>query len=239
MLVKSALHIQQSYSKLGIESSGKSISALLSHHHGVQARRQDLGSVGAVHPFRITATSRRNFSAAAHSNPQYTLYQYAICPYCNIAKTMLHYGKIPYEAVEVNPLSKAEIGHLDKEYRKVPIMTLQSEADEESVEQVNGSDIIVDHLLERFSGSHLAHVDSESPVAKEWTHFAREDLAPLLYPNLCNSLSNSYQAFGYVHGVSTFSPLQRIAIQSVGSVAMYFAASKIKSMYPKSQTKVS
>lgn len=37
------------------------------------------------------------------------LYQYAICPFCNKTKAVLDYAQVPYEAVEVNPLTKAEI----------------------------------------------------------------------------------------------------------------------------------
>jgi glutathione S-transferase len=71
-------------------------------------------------------------------------------------------------------------------------------------------------------------IDSSSDSAAKWTAFARDDLAPLLYPNLCNSLSSSYQAFGYVHSTPSFSMAQRYSIQFLGSIAMYFAATKIK-----------
>lgn len=37
------------------------------------------------------------------------LYQYAICPFCNKSKALLDYAKVPYETIEVNPLTKAEI----------------------------------------------------------------------------------------------------------------------------------
>ena len=37
------------------------------------------------------------------------LYQYAICPFCNKAKALLDYARVPYQSIEVNPLNKAEI----------------------------------------------------------------------------------------------------------------------------------
>jgi glutaredoxin len=40
---------------------------------------------------------------------QVKLYQYSICPFCHRAKALLAYSKTPYEAVEVNPLTRQEI----------------------------------------------------------------------------------------------------------------------------------
>lgn len=130
-------------------------------------------------------------------------------------KACLAYGKLSYKVIEVNPLTKSEIKSF--EYSKVPILTLNEE-------KLYGSDKIVERLLEK-----NLKITSDSPSAKKWTNFAKEELAPLLYPNLCSSLSNSYKAFEYVHSVDSFSTLQKYSIQSVGSLAMYMAASKIKS----------
>lgn len=41
--------------------------------------------------------------------PVIKLYQYHICPFCNITKSALSYANLDYEAVEVNPLTKAEL----------------------------------------------------------------------------------------------------------------------------------
>ena len=43
------------------------------------------------------------------SSPSICLYQYAICPFCNKVKALLDYSGLPYDVVEVNPLTKAEI----------------------------------------------------------------------------------------------------------------------------------
>ena len=52
-----------------------------------------------------------------------TLYQYDVCPFCNKVKAYLDYRGIPYDVVEVNPLTKSEI-KFSKEYTKVPIVTV-------------------------------------------------------------------------------------------------------------------
>mmetsp|Transcript_33087 Transcript_33087/g.98425 ORF Transcript_33087/g.98425 Transcript_33087/m.98425 type:complete len:137 (+) Transcript_33087:601-1011(+) len=74
---------------------------------------------------------------------------------------------------------------------------------------------------------------SESAIF--WKEYASDELAALLYPNICRSLSDSYQAFGYVRDVDSFSPLQKVAIRGLGSLAMYFAASKVKCKCDPSQ----
>lgn len=112
--------------------------------------------------------------------------------------------------------------------------------------QVNGSDEIIDSILDsphvqkileaRWAEEYINDDKNrmnmqqfqKSKNAQKWIHFARDDLAGLLYPNICGSLSDSYEAFDYVKNVDSFSNWQKISIQSLGAVAMYFAASKIK-----------
>jgi hypothetical protein len=72
--------------------------------------------------------------------------------------------------------------------------------------------------------------DSKSTEVKEWLRFANDELASLLYPNICRTWSDSYQAFSYVAKIDSFSTIQKISIQLLGSVAMYLAASRVKSM---------
>ena len=98
-------------------------------------------------------------------------------------------------------------------------------------EQLNGSDVIMQKILEHPAvASNLqdkeAFMDAEE--SQRWVKFARDDLASLLYPNICSTWNDSYVAFSYVNDIDTFSPFQKFAIQNLGSLAMYFAASKIK-----------
>jgi len=165
-----------------------------------------------------TSASLRLLSTATIDDRENTLYQYAICPFCNIVRSVLDFTQTPYKAVEVNPLNKKEI-KWSKEYNKVPIANLKGDV-------IYGSCEIVEGLLSKNTSGDLSWPPSEA--TEKWTNYAKDDLAPLLYPNLCNTIPNSFQAFGYVHDVNTFSMVERISIQSLGSIAMYFAASKIK-----------
>jgi len=146
-----------------------------------------------------------------------------------------------YEAVEVNPLTKAELKPWSGDYKKVPIALMDEK-------QINGSEEILASILD---SSHVQSVlenqwkdrnddDKDnmtmeqfrkSENAQKWMRYAVDDLAALLYPNICGSLGDSYDAFGYVKNVDAFSTLQKMSIQSLGAVAMYFAASKVKCEY--------
>mmetsp|Transcript_14912 Transcript_14912/g.34612 ORF Transcript_14912/g.34612 Transcript_14912/m.34612 type:complete len:355 (-) Transcript_14912:145-1209(-) len=164
---------------------------------------------------------------------RYRLYKYKICPFSNIARVFLEYQMIPFESVEVNPLTKVELG-FSKMYRKVPIVTILDTASTtpsaRAIQQLNGTEEILSHDYEHFVDHDNEFFSSESSI--QWQHFARKRLAPLLYPNVCRTIEESFRAFEYVHsGANHFSALQRYSIQYIGSVAMYFAASKIKEKY--------
>ena len=56
------------------------------------------------------------------------LYQYTICPFCHQAKAFLDYYRTPYETIEVNPLTKAEIRQFrEHNYKQVPIGVIKGD----------------------------------------------------------------------------------------------------------------
>ena len=202
--------------------------ALLLEHRQIHAQNNHFSS--------SSLASKPSASDAQLLVPNIALYQYAICPFCHKVKALLSYvGIEPQNTIEVNPLTKSELPKGD--YRKVPIAILDEV-------QVNGSDDIVRALLEhkhvqstlesrwRDEGGNAEMMTMDtfqsSDASKKWADFASNDLAGLMYPNICRTLSDSFAAFGYVDNVSTFTPIQRGLIKGVGSLAMYMAASKIK-----------
>lgn len=64
--------------------------------------------------------------ATTPSVPKVTLYQYEPCPYCCKVKAVLDYLRIPYDVVEVNPLTKSETKALT-DYKKVPVCTINGD----------------------------------------------------------------------------------------------------------------
>lgn len=178
----------------------------------------------------ILKTTRRSLSSHTSGPvPSITLFQYEICPFCNMNKALLSYTNTDYNTTEVNPLSKAEI-KFSPDYRKVPIALVNGE-------QVNGSKEINEALLRlpyvidnlSTKNDMPLHDFVNSHTAQKWENFARDELAPILYPNICRSIGESYQAFSYVKKIETFTGMQKVLIRGVGSLAMFFAASKIKS----------
>mmetsp|Transcript_23890 Transcript_23890/g.54236 ORF Transcript_23890/g.54236 Transcript_23890/m.54236 type:complete len:281 (-) Transcript_23890:63-905(-) len=173
---------------------------------------------------RLRRTGRRLFSA---SERPLKLFQYQICPFCNIVKSTLDFVKVPFETIEVNPLTKAELSSepLSGEYKKVPVALI------DGVEQINGSDEIIQRVMDMprtVSFLEANGLHGERFQDSEWRTFAAVDLAQLLYPNICGSLGDSYRAFGYVNNVDSFSRMQQISVQYLGMLAMYMAAAKVK-----------
>ena len=187
----------------------------------------------------LSIVPSRYLTATSIIQPDIKLYQYHICPFCNVTKSLLSYSTLDYKSVEVNPLTKAELKPWSGEYKKVPIALIDGN-------QVNGSENILEFILNLTDvqmklenrWAEEGQNDTEpimtmqqfekSEHALRWTRFAIDDLAALLYPNICGSLSESYDAFGYVRNVDSFSALQKISIQYLGALAMHFAARKVK-----------
>eukprot|EP00978_Attheya_sp_CCMP212_P025506 scaffold82168_cov49-Attheya_sp.AAC.2 len=218
-------------------SASSFVRAVLSRRVVAVATTDSNGRRFLHHKYRLFSTATDNISTGP---PSMTLYQYAICPFCHKTKAFLGYVGIPHEIVEVNPLTKAELKPWSGEYRKVPIAKItNNHHDDEQVQIINGSDEIIKALMEHSHVKKQLHDKNNSQLlvslaAKNndddrWSKFAHEELASLLYPNICSTLSDSFEAFGYVNHVPTFSTLDKLSIRTLGSFAMYMAASRIKS----------
>ena len=139
----------------------------------------------------------------------------------------MNYFQIPYETLDVNPLTKAEI-KFSPDYRKVPIARIGEEV-------VIDSSVIVGKIAELLRAAHVApakELDAFfSPEATRWAEWADMELAVLLFPNITRTFGESYQAFSYVKDVPHFSMLDKISNQWIGATAMWAAQGKIKKKY--------
>ena len=66
---------------------------------------------------------------------------------------------------------------------------------------------------------------------KEWSDWADLKLAVMLYPNITRTMSESWECFGYIDDVKTWSMPNRAVTKALGTVAMSFANGKIKKKY--------
>ena len=160
----------------------------------------------------------------------FKLYQYRICPFCNRVKAYLDFLKIPYEAIEVNPLTKSEI-KFSKEYKKVPIALLAGN-DDLSTQTIADSKLIIDYITDNFvKGNPSINPSFIASDSDYWNEWSEKKLAVLLYPNITRSFEESFECFNYSENVEQWNVLERKAVHWVGAVAMLGANGKIKKKY--------
>ena len=165
---------------------------------------------------RKTKVSSTKVKTTERPTKPVTLYQYSTCPFAWKVKSFLEYNEIPYKAVEVNPITKAEIHFSD--YKKVPIVI------DAQGTQLNDSDHIIRELSKQYKKK------STKPTSKEreWTTWANDILVKSIPPLIYGTLSKSFRTFGHIATQSNFSFLQKMYIRLGGTVAMYFVANKRK-----------
>ena len=111
----SGCHRRQLHIQTGLLKSSQAGGAVAGINRGILKQQQwkfALAISSSSHFSTTTTDSNNNIN----ENDNLKLYQYAICPFCNITKAVLHYNKIPYEAIEVNPLTKSELNSLSKDW---------------------------------------------------------------------------------------------------------------------------
>ena len=151
-----------------------------------------------------------------------TVYQYKICPFCHRVKAYLDFLRIPYETVEVNPLTKGEL-KFSADYKKVPVIVVDSL-------QINDSSPILDHITKSFvsaaGAKSLITADTE-----KWAEWSEKKLAVMLYPNITRTVKESWECFAYTADVLEWNPVVRFGTRVAGTAAMSLANGKIKTKY--------
>jgi len=147
--------------------------------------RPSLRAITAVGLTPFAFSNPRSFCAAASGSSagtkpllDVTVYQYKICPFCNKVKTFLEYVGVPYETVEVNPLSKKEIkGMMAQDgatFSKVPVVTIDGAS-------ANESNDVIFWLRELL----VAKTDADPALSKKLEGLMTEDteVGPPLWPS--------------------------------------------------------
>ncbi|RLN27121.1 hypothetical protein BBJ28_00019168 [Nothophytophthora sp. Chile5] len=162
---------------------------------------------------------------AAGQQPTVVLYQYEPCPYCCKVKAVLDYLNIPYEVVEVNPLTKKETQAFTS-YRKVPVCRIDDEV-------VVDSSAIISRLRELVVAPTTASNEDEAALAEEeqWRQWVDQKLIILTPPNIYRSVPEALQAFDYCLTEGKFTPMERRLSKYAGAVVMYLIAKRSKKKY--------
>lgn len=174
-----------------------------------------------------TVTEPAAVPAPAPIAAKITLYEYKICPFCNKVKAYLDFLEVDYESVEVNPLTKSEL-KFQAEFTKVPVVILNGITSGESAE-------IITKITETINSGTYSIVKPPSGFypddTQEWSDWADQKLAVMLYPNITRTMSESWECFSYIDDVKKWNMPLRAATKSLGALAMSFANGKIKKKY--------
>jgi len=173
------------------------------------------------------------------------LYQYESCPFCRKVRSCLDYHKVPYEIVEVHPLNKNETKEVAPDYKKVPILRIDT-ADGRQF-QLRDSKTIVAALLKTFRGASSdaedkrvvpapsqcpstakmwpgdIGLDGVSPQA-QWIQWTDAVLVKCVVLNVYRTMSESAETFRYLLTHPEFSWYAQRSAAFVGTVMMWGVA---------------
>lgn len=162
--------------------------------------------------------------------PAVTLLQYEICPFCSKVKGLLDFYRVPYRTLEVNPLTKHQLLSTDLRAKRVPLAIFPEGS------RVSDSPLILRSLWDRKLFPTKTVSDTEWA---KWETFVDKRLAVLLFPNITRNFPESWQAFSYVNSAPRFSTSEKFLNQTIGSVAMRLANSRLKKKYDISDERAS
>tara|TARA_B100001540_G_scaffold14007_1_gene12225 strand:- start:946 stop:1932 length:987 start_codon:yes stop_codon:yes gene_type:complete len=169
-------------------------------------------------------SERRNVAGGTSSGMPFqsvVLYQYDVCPFCNKVKAFLDYHNIPYDVVEVNPLTKTEIKQFEHEWKKVPVLVVDGKA------MYNSRDIINDMderarknsgLTKRWFGDKS---NKEKEKEEEWCKWVDERFVHVLTPNIYKTFREAMDSFDYITERGNFGFFERQSARIAGAVSMY------------------
>lgn len=178
-----------------------------------------------------------------------TLYQFESCPFCRKARAVLDLAKIPYDVVEVNPLTKSETKGFASDYKKVPILVVEEPGTNSSY-QVRDSKSIIRTVLKNAKvpvGGGNPTTPLPSTVSlnagtvfdasayegltpdEAWIKWTEGYLLQLVVVNIYGTLDESRETFDYLLTHKDFGWFAREASYWAGSIVMnQVARSRLK-----------
>ncbi|HSA59627.1 MAG TPA: glutathione S-transferase N-terminal domain-containing protein [bacterium] len=150
------------------------------------------------------------------------LYQYEVCPYCCKVRSVLDYKKVPYEKIEVNPMTHDELAWNKKatDHDKVPVLI-------DGGETVLESNDIIRYLDEKFPWKPVfAKTKAAAAKQAEWIKFADDELVQILPANIYRTIPEALDSFKYISKVGKFPLWKRYYLMLGGAVAMNIVAKK-------------
>jgi microsomal prostaglandin-E synthase 2 len=170
-----------------------------------------------------------------------TLYQFESCPFCRKARAVLDLCNVPYDVVEVNPLTKSETKGFADDYKKVPIVVVEDPLSNTSY-QIRDSKIIIGAVIAASPGvavasnnqstrlPHPVTLNDETALdAKAYTDLSIDEawikwiegyLLQLVVVNIYGTMSESMETFDYLLTHKDFGWVAKQASYWAGSIVM-------------------
>jgi microsomal prostaglandin-E synthase 2 len=170
-----------------------------------------------------------------------TLYQFESCPFCRKARAVLDLCNVPYDVVEVNPLTKSETKSFAGDYKKVPIVVVEDPKTKNSY-QIRDSKIIITAVLNSSPGVSIAFNNSSTRLPKPtslneetvfdektfeklsidetWIKWIESYLLQLVVVNIYGTMSESKETFDYLLTHRDFGWAWKQASYWAGSIVM-------------------
>lgn len=168
------------------------------------------------------------------------LYQFESCPFCRKVRGCLDYHRLPYQIIEVHPLSKAETKVIASDYKKVPILRI--DGDDGSQVQLRDSKTIVHAILaERnpgvpsvcgypeatpmTTGMWAASTAPEGEsIEAAWLRWTDKVLVQCIVLNVYRNMTESAETFRYLLTHSSFPWFAQRSAAASGTVVMWGVA---------------
>lgn len=173
------------------------------------------------------------------------IYQFESCPFCRKVRSCLDFCRIPYEVVEVNPLSKTETKPIAPDYKKVPI--LQIDTDDGRRLQLRDSKKIIRALLgvtnpgvkpqvpppstTPSTGKMWPKEQETGGIEEQWVTWTDKVLVQCMVLNVYRTLEESAETFSYLLTHPAFPWFAQRSAALSGTVVMWGLAKARKRKY--------
>jgi len=175
-----------------------------------------------------------------------SVYQFESCPFCRKVRACLDYHKVPYELVEVNPLTKAETKPISPDYQKVPILHVWVSEGREL--QMRDSKTIVSALLGDKNPGVAKGVPLPGPtkstgkmwakdgevtgtVEEQWVRWTDLVLVQCIVLNVYRNMAESAETFDYLLTHPSFPWYAQRGAAFSGTVVMWGVAKSRKKKF--------
>ena len=130
-------------------------------------------------------------------------------PLCNKVKAMLDFHGVPYDVVEVNPLTKSEMA-FSKEYKKVPVLVVDgTQINNSAARSCAGWKMRVPSAATSEKEKNGAAAEKE----KRWMSWVDDRFVHVVTPNIYRTWTEAFKSFDYITERGNFNFFERQAVR--------------------------